>query len=46
MLFTHRGGMGIPAIVNDHTFALIRYVLEVLGVEIHWDEKNGAVYVY
>jgi hypothetical protein len=38
--------MGMPMIVNDRTFVPLRYVSEILGADIHWDEANRAVYVY
>jgi|GEM_PF-4545136 len=39
-------GMGVPVIVNDRTFVPLRYVTEVLGAEVEWDETNRAVYVF
>jgi|GEM_PF-5379096 len=39
-------GMGTPMIVNDRTFVPVRYVTEMLGANVRWDDENGAVYVY
>jgi len=40
------GGMGTPVIVNNRTFVPTRYVSEMLGAALRWDEINSAVYVY
>jgi|GEM_PF-6937131 len=40
------GGMGTAVIVGDRTFVPVRYVSEVLGAEVRWDEFARAVYVY
>ena len=39
-------GMGVPVIVNDRTFVPLRYVTEILGGDVTWDEENRAVYVF
>ena len=39
-------GMGVPVIVNDRTFVPIRYVTEILGGDVTWDDANRAVYVF
>ena len=39
-------GMGTPIIQNSRTFVPLRYVADVLGVEVRWDETTRAVYVY
>jgi|GEM_PF-5621024 len=39
-------GMGTAVIQNDRTFVPIRYVSEVLGTEVRWDESTRAVYIY
>jgi len=38
-------GMGVPVIVNGRTFVPLRYVTEILGGDVRWDEANRAVYV-
>jgi|GEM_PF-4173139 len=38
--------MGVPVIVNDRTFVPLRYVSEILGVTVFFDEENRVVYVY
>jgi len=40
------GDMGVPVIVNDRTFVPARYVSEILGAEVRWDEDAQAVYIY
>jgi len=40
------GSMGVPVIVNDRTFVPLRYVIEVLGAGVEWDDVNRVVYVY
>ena len=40
------GDMGTPTIVNDRTFVPLRYVSEVLGARVRWDDSTRAVYVY
>jgi len=40
------GGMGMPMIVNDRIFVPTRYVSEMLGAQVRWDEVYRAVYVY
>jgi alpha-tubulin suppressor-like RCC1 family protein len=39
-------GMGTAIILNGRTFVPLRYVSEILGAEVHWDEANQAVYIY
>ena len=39
-------GMGTPVIINDRTFVPLRYVSEILGAEVRWDEGTRAVYIY
>ena len=39
-------GMGVPVIVNNRTFVPLRYVTEILGGDVTWDEENRAVYVF
>ncbi|MCL1863196.1 MAG: stalk domain-containing protein [Defluviitaleaceae bacterium] len=39
------GGMGEAMIVDGRTFVPVRYVSEMLGAEITWDDQNRAVYV-
>jgi len=39
-------GMGTPTIVNDRTFVPLRYVSEVFGATVRWNELTNAVYVY
>ena len=39
------GDMGTPVIVGGHTFVPIRYVAEMLGATVLWDEVNSAVYI-
>ena len=39
-------GMGAPVLVNSRTFVPLRYVAEVLGANVNWDEANNAVYIY
>ena len=38
--------MGMPVIVSGRVFVPVRYVSEILGVNVRWDEVNRAVYVY
>ncbi|MCL2399776.1 MAG: copper amine oxidase N-terminal domain-containing protein, partial [Defluviitaleaceae bacterium] len=38
-------GMGMPAIVNGRTFVPLRYVAELLGADVRWDNDARAVYV-
>ena len=38
-------GMGTPVIVNDRTFIPVRYVGEMLGASIQWNEVSRAVYI-
>lgn|GEM_PF-2396680 len=38
--------MGTAVIVNNRTFVPARYVSEVLGAEVRWDEAALAVYIY
>ena len=40
------GGMGTAVMQNDRTFVPVRYVSEVLGAEVRWDDVNRAVYIY
>lgn len=40
------GGMGVPMIVNDRTFVPLRYVSEMLGASVRWDDGSRTVYVY
>jgi hypothetical protein len=40
------GSMGTVVILNGRTFAPLRYVSEILGTDIRWDEENKAVYIY
>ena len=39
-------GMGTPVIVNSRTFVPLRYVSEIFGARVRWDEAAGSVYVY
>jgi len=39
-------GLGTPVIINGRTFVPARYVSEVLGATVRWDQANAAVYVY
>ena len=39
-------GMGTPVLVNDRTFVPLRYVSEVLGASVRWNDATRAVYVY
>ena len=39
------GGMGTPVIVNGRTFVPVRYIAEMLGTTVLWDEANNAVYI-
>jgi len=39
-------GMGVPASLQGRVFVPIRYVAEVLGATVRWDEENSAVYIY
>jgi|GEM_PF-4302124 len=38
--------MGMAVIVNDRTFVPLRYIAEILGAEVRWDEAALAVYIY
>ncbi|MCL2619252.1 MAG: copper amine oxidase N-terminal domain-containing protein, partial [Defluviitaleaceae bacterium] len=38
-------GMGVPAIVNNRLFVPVKYVSELLGATVLWDEETGTVYV-
>jgi len=40
------GDMGIPVIVDGRTFVPLRYISELLGAEVTWDETNRAVNIY
>ena len=40
------GGMGTPVIQNDRTFVPLRYVSEILGATVRWNEETRAVYIY
>jgi len=40
------GDMGTPVIVNDRTFVPLRYVSDVMGARVRWDEVARAVYIY
>ena len=33
-------------ITNDRTFVPLRYVSEILGAEVRWNEVTRAVYIY
>ena len=39
-------GMGTPIILNDRTFVPVRYVSEMLGADVYWDNGNRAVYIW
>jgi len=39
------GGMGTTVIQDGRTFVPVRYVSEILGAEVIWDDLNRAVYV-
>jgi len=39
-------GMGVPVIRNDRTLVPLRYIAEILGAIVYWDEDNRAAYVY
>ena len=39
-------GLGTPVIINDRTFVPARYVSEILGAQVRWDEAAQAVYIY
>ena len=39
-------GLGTPTIIDGRTFVPLRYVSEVLGVDLRWDAAAGAVYIY
>ncbi|MCL2357910.1 MAG: copper amine oxidase N-terminal domain-containing protein, partial [Defluviitaleaceae bacterium] len=39
-------GMGVPVSLQGRVFVPIRYVAEVLGATVRWDEVNSAVYIY
>lgn len=39
-------GLGMPLIVNDRTFVPVRFVSEMLGADIYWDNHNRAIYVW
>jgi hypothetical protein len=39
-------GMGTAVIVNNRTFVPVRYVSEILGADVRWDEVTRAVYIY
>ena len=39
-------GMGTAVIVYDRTFVPARYVSEMLGATVRWDDVNSAVYIY
>ena len=39
-------GLGTPVIVNNRTFVPLRYVSEVFGARVRWEENTNAVYVY
>ena len=36
-------GMGMPAIVNDRTFVSVRYVSQMLGADVSWDDSTQTV---
>jgi hypothetical protein len=38
--------MGTAIIQDGRTFVPLRYVSEVLGADVRWDEINRAVYIY
>jgi len=38
--------MGTPVIVDGRTFVPARFVSEVLGSEVRWDNTHRAVYIY
>ena len=39
-------GLGVPLILNDRTFVPVRFVSEMLGADIHWDNHNRAIYIW
>ncbi|MCL2388617.1 MAG: copper amine oxidase N-terminal domain-containing protein [Defluviitaleaceae bacterium] len=39
-------GMGTAVIVHDRTFVPVRYVSEILGADVRWDDVSRAVYIY
>lgn len=39
-------GMGTPVIVNDRTFVPLRYISEIMGANVRWDDSARAVYIY
>jgi len=39
-------GMGVPHNIEGRIFVPIRYVAYALGVNVHWDVENQAVYVF
>jgi len=38
-------GMGQAAIIDGRTFVPVRYVAEMLGVDVRWDGVSRAVYI-
>jgi hypothetical protein len=40
------GDMGTPVIANDRPFVPIRYISEMLGANVGWDEATASVYLY
>jgi uncharacterized repeat protein (TIGR02543 family) len=39
------GGMGMPVMLDGRTFVPLRYVSEMLGADVRWDNDARAVYV-
>ena len=39
-------GLGTPVLVNGRTLVPVRYVSEILGATVRWDESAQAVYIY
>ena len=39
-------GLGTPVIVDGRTFVPARYISEILGAAVRWDNEARAVYVY
>ncbi|MCL1863583.1 MAG: copper amine oxidase N-terminal domain-containing protein [Defluviitaleaceae bacterium] len=39
-------GMGVAVIEGGRTFVPARYVSEILGAQVRWDDASRAVYIY
>ena len=39
-------GMGTPIILNGRTLVPVRYVSEILGAVVEWDDTESAVYIH